>query len=90
MLHTTLAPCSTPAPEIKLTLANGLLARILPPKNTNTHGTTVKAVAMPPSNAPALACPKLLNNGPMTSGNAPPRIFLQNDWAASAEDAYLW
>ena len=71
-------------------LANRLLALILSPKNTNTHGTAVSPIAMLPNSAPALASPRFVNKNPVTSGKIPPSTFRQNDCAASAEEAYLW
>lgn len=71
-------------------LANLLRPLTQLPHQTNTHGTAVNPTATPPKIAVAFRSPKLLNNGAVTNGKTPPRIFLQKLCAASAELAYRW
>ena len=74
----------------RTSLATLLLARILGPKKTSTHGTTVSNALIPPSNELAPGVPSLSNMALVNNGKTAARMFRQKLCAANADDAYRW
>src|SRR5580704_3011437 len=61
-------------PCAKISLATRLLALILGPKKTNTHGTTVNSALTPPSRLDAPGVPRRLNIASVNSGKIAARM----------------